>query len=219
MDLNSAQRKLVFGVVVLVLAALGAFLLSGTLHRGGNASRGRAVGISEPLSGTSPSSGPGSQPTTVPGGPGAAPAPGTGPADIYRWLPFSQAGLTAAADVVGRFAAAYASYTYTQTTASYERQFNGLVTGSLAAVLGRGFGTPGVAQVRAQQKQIATGTGQITGIRSFGANNITFLVAITQKVSGTKGTKRTTTDYAVTVTGAATNWLVEDIEFASAGNT
>src|SRR5579859_4026362 len=196
MDLNPAQRKLVFGVVVLVLAALGAFLLSGT----------------------SPSpAGPGSQPTPAPAGLGATP-PGTGP-DIYRWLPFSQAGLTAAADVVGKFATAYASYSYTQTAASYERQFNGLVTASLAAVLGRGFATPGVVQPRVQQKQIATGTGQITAIRSFGANNITFVVAITQKVTGTKGTKRTTTDYAVTVTGAGTSWQVEDLELASAGNT
>ena len=219
MDLNPAQRKLVFGVVVLVLAALGAFLISGTLlHRGGGTGRGRAVGLAAPLSGTSPSPGLGSQPSPPTGGLGATPAPGTGP-DIYRWLPFSQAGLTAAADVVGRFAAAYASYTYTQTTASYQRQLNGLVTGQLAAVLGRGFATPGVAQIRAQQKQIATGTGQITGIRGFGANYITFVVAITQKVTGSQGTKRITTGYAVTVTGAATSWLVEDLELASAGNT
>jgi len=219
MDLNPAQRKLVFGVVVLVLAALGAFLISGTLlHRGGTTGRGRAAGLTAPLSGASPSPGLGSQPSPPPGGLGATPAPGTGP-DIYHWLPFSQAGLTAAADVVGRFAAAYASYTYTQTTAGYERQLNGLVTGQLAAVLGRGFATPGVARIRAQQKQIATGTGQITAIRGFGANNITFVVAITQKVTGTNGTKRTTTDYAVTVTGAATSWQVEDLELASAGNT
>ena len=220
MDLNPAQRKLVFGVVVLVLAALGAFLISGTLlHRGGATGRGRAVGLTAPLSGTSPSPGLGSQPSPPPpGGLGATPSPGTGP-DIYHWLPFSQAGLTAAVDVVGRFATAYASYTYTQTTASYERQLNGLVTGQLAAVLGRGFATPGVAQIRAQQKQVATGTGQITAIRGFGTNNITFIVAITQKVTGTKGTKRTTTGYAVTVTGAATSWLVADLELASAGNT
>jgi hypothetical protein len=219
MDLNPAQRKLVFGVIVLVLAALGAFLVSGTLlHRGGNAGRGRAVGLTAPLSGPSPSPGLGSQPAPPPGGLDSTPAPGTGP-DIYRWLPFSRAGLAAAADVVIRFATAYASYTYTQTTAGYERQFNGLVTPSLAAVLGRGFATPGVAQLRVQQKQIATGTGQITAIRGFGADNITFVVAITQKVAGSKGTKRTTTDYAVTVTGAGTSWLVEDLELAAAGNT
>ena len=220
MDLTPTQRKLVFAVVVLVLAALGTFLISGPLlHRGGDTGRGRAVGLTRPLSGTSPSPGPGSQPAAPPGGGlGSTPSPGTGP-DIYAWLPFSQAGLAAAVDVVRKFAAAYASYSYTQTTASYERQLNGLVTAQLAAVLARGFATPGVAQIRAQQKQIATGSGQITGIRGFGSNNITFVVAVTQKVTGTKGTKRTTTDYAVTVTGAAANWQVEDLELASAGNT
>jgi hypothetical protein len=220
MDLTPTQRKLVFAVVVLVLAALGTFLISGPLlHRGGDTGRGRAVGLTRPLSGTSPSPGPASQPAAPPGGGlGATPSPGTGP-DIYAWLPFSQAGLAAAVDVVRKFAAAYASYSYTQTTASYERQLNDLVTAQLAAVLARGFGTPGVAQIRAQQKQIATGSGQITAIRGFGSNNITFVVAVTQKVTGTKGTKRTTTVYAVTVTGAAANWQVEDLELASAGNT
>jgi hypothetical protein len=220
MDLTPTQRKLVFAAVVLVLAALGTFLISGPLlHRGGGTGHGRAVGLTRPLSGTSPSPGLASQPAAPPGGGlDSTPSPGTGP-DIYAWLPFSQAGLAAAVDVVRKFAAAYASYSYTQTTASYVRQLNGLVTAQLAAVLARGFSTPGVAQIRAQQKQIATGSGQITAIRGFGSNNITFVVAVTQKVTGTKGTKRITTDYAVTVTGAAANWQVEDLELASAGNT
>jgi hypothetical protein len=219
MELTPAQRKLVFAAVVVVLAALGAFLITGPLlHRHSSAGRGRAVGLTAPLSGGSPSPGLGGQPATPAGGLGSTPAPGTGP-DIYAWLPFSRAGLAAAADVVHRFATAYASYSYTQPTASYERHLNGLVTAQLAAVLGRGFATPGVAQIRTQQKQIATGTGQITALRGFGPNNITFVVAITQKVTGTKGTKQTTTAYAVTVTGANSNWLVEDLELASAGNT
>ena len=219
MDLTSAQRKLVFAGVVLVLAALGAFLIiPATLGRSSSTGHGRAVGLSTPLSGTSPSPGPASQPATAPGGLGSPPPPGTGP-DIYAWLPFSQAGLAAAVDLVHKFAAAYASYTYTQSTASYERQFRGLATTQLAAVLARGFATPGVAQIRTQQKQIATGTGRITAIRGFGSNNITFVVAITQKVAGTKGTKQTTTSYAVTLTGAGTTWQVEDLELASAGNT
>ena len=64
--------------------------------------RVRAVGLTAPLSSPTPT--PASQPTT-PGGPGSSPQPGTGP-DIYSWLPFSQAGLAAAADLVHRFAAA-----------------------------------------------------------------------------------------------------------------
>jgi hypothetical protein len=221
MDLNPAQRKLVFAAVVVVLAALGAFLIiQGPLlgKHGGN-SRGRAVGLTQPLPAQSSAPGLGS-PEPSPGGlgAGATPPPGTG-ANIYQWLPFTQAGLSAAADVVRRFAAAYASYSYTQSAASYERQMNGLVTPQLAGVIARGFATPGVAQIRARQKQIATGTGRITAIRAFGASNITFLVAITQKVTGTQGTKQTTTSYAVTVTGAATSWQVEDVQLASAGNT
>jgi hypothetical protein len=221
MDLNPAQRKLVFAVVVAVLAALGAFLIlqGPLLGKHGNTSRGRAVGLTRPLS--TPSSAPGlGSPEPSPGGlaAGATPPPVTG-ANIYQWLPFTKAGLSAAADVVRRFAAAYASYSYTQSTASYERQMGGLVTPQLASVIARGFATPGVAQIRTREKQIATGTGQITAIRAFGASNITFVVAITQKVTGTQGTKQTTTSYAVTVTGAATSWQVEDIQLASAGNT
>jgi hypothetical protein len=220
MDLTSAQRKLVFAGVVLILAALGAFLIiPATLGRSSSTGHGPAVGLSTPPSGISPSPGPASEPATAPGGLGSPPPPaGTGP-DIYAWLPFSQAGLAVAVDLVHKFAAAYASYTYTQTPASYERQFGGLATTQLAAVLARGWATPGVAQIRTQQKQIATGTGRITAIRGFGSNNITFVVAITQQVAGTKGTKQTTTSYAVTVTGAATTWQVEDLELASAGNT
>ena len=218
MDLNPAQRKLVFAAVVLVLAGLGAFLIiKGPLGKHGNADRGRAVGLTQPLSTPSSTPGLGSpEPTT--GGLGSTPPEGTA-VNIYQWLPFTQAGLRAAADVVRRFATAYASYSYTQTTASYERQLKGLVTPQLASVIARGFATPGVAQIRTRQKQIATGAGQVTAIRTFGASNITFLVTITQKVTGTQGTKQTATSYAVTVTGAATSWQVDDVQLASAGNT
>src|SRR5215475_4314250 len=232
MDLNPAQRKLVFAAVVVVLAALGAFLIiqGPLLGKHGSNSRSRAVGLTQPL--PPPSSAPGlGSPEPSPGGlgagapphpgglgAGATPPPGTG-ANIYQWLPFTQAGLSAASDVVRRFAAAYASYSYTQSAASYERQMTGLVTPQLAGVIARGFATPGVAQIRTRQRQIATGTGRITAIRAFGASNITFLVAITQKVTGTQGTKQTTTSYAVTVTGASASWQVEDVQLASAGNT
>jgi len=219
MDLNPAQRKLVFAAVVLVLAALGAFLIIGGPLLGKHRSTGhdRAVGLTQPLSSPSSAAGLGN-PEPTQGGLGSTPSPDTG-ANIYQWLPFTQAGLTAAADVVRRFAAAYASYSYTQSPPSYERQLTGLVTPQLAGVIARGFATPGVAQIRTRQRQIATGTGRITAIRAFGASNITFLVAITQKVTGTQGTKQTTTSYAVTVTGASASWQVEDVQLASAGNT
>ena len=51
MELSSAQRKFVFAGVVLVLAALGAFLIiPNTLDRS-STGHGRAVGLTAPLSG------------------------------------------------------------------------------------------------------------------------------------------------------------------------
>jgi hypothetical protein len=213
MDLTPAQRKLVFAAVVVVLAALGGFLVTGSLL-GAPTGHGRAVGLVTPLPRT-PSPAP---PSPAQRGGLGSEAPGRGP-DIYAWLPFTQAGLAAATQVVREFAASYATYSYTESTASYENQIKRVATAQLAAVIARGYAAPGVAQVRAQQKLRATGTGQITAIRGFSATSITFVAAITQKVTGTRGARQSTTDYAVTVTGAAGSWQVEDLELASAGNT
>src|SRR5262249_55597564 len=115
MDLNPAQRKLVFAAAVLVLAALGAFLIIGGPLLGKPRSTGhaRAVGPTQPLSSPSSAAGLGN-PEPTQGGLRSTPSPDTG-ANIYQWLPFTQAGLTAAADVVRRFAAACASHRYPQS--------------------------------------------------------------------------------------------------------
>jgi hypothetical protein len=213
MDLTPGQRKAVFAGIVLVLAALGAFLLI----PGSQGSKGAAA--SQPLHSAAPTSPPPTSPP--PAGLGATAPPtatGTG-VDIYQWLPFSQAGLAAAAQVVREFAADYASYTYTESAASYVGRMGGLVTAQLAATLARGYATPGVAQLRTRQKQTYSGTGQITALRAFGSSSMTFLVAVDQKITGTQGTSRNTIDYAVTVTGAGTRWQVNDVELASAGNS
>ena len=213
MDLTPGQRKAVFAGVVLALAALGAFLLVPALrHKGGN--QGRPAAASQPLHSTPPA-------PTPPAGLGA-PTPaaaGTGGVDIYKWLPFSPAGLTAAANVVEQFAADYSTYTYTESAASYVRRMRSLITPQLAVTLARAYATPGVAQVRTQQKQVYSGTGQITSLRGFGSGSMTFLVAVAQKITGIRGTSRNTVNYAVTVTGAGSDWQVNDVEFANAGNT
>ena len=213
MDLSPGQRKAVFAGIVLALAALGAFLiLRGPLFSHSRA-RGRPAAATQPLS-SAPA-----PPSSAPAGlGGATPPAGTG-VNIYQWLPFSQTGLTAAADVVRQFAADYSSYSYTESPASYAGRMAGLVTQQLAVTLERAYATPGVAQVRTRQKQVYSGTGRIISLRGFGASSLTFVVAVAQKVTGTRGTSRSTTDYAVTVAGAATHWQVNDIEPASAGNT
>jgi hypothetical protein len=215
MDLSPGQRKAVFAGVVLALAALGAFLLVPALTSKGK-NQGRPAAVSQPLH-----SAPAAPAPTTPAGLGAAtpPTAAAGGVDIYKWLPFSPAGLAAAANVVEQFATDYSTYTYTESAASYVRRMRSLITPQLAITLARAYATPGVAQLRTQQKQVYSGTGQITSLRGFGSGSMTFLVAVAQKITGTQGTSRNTVNYAVTVTGAGSDWQVNDVEFANAGNT
>jgi hypothetical protein len=209
MDLSPGQRKAVFAGIVIAFAALGAFLfLPGSLLSHGRAG-GRPAAATQPLQSTPP----------TPAGLGAATPPAGNGANIYQWLPFSQAGLTAAASVVQQFAADYSTYSYTDSAPRYVGRMAGLVTQQLAVTLERAYATPGVAQVRTRQKQVYLGTGRITSLRAFGPSSMTFVVAVAQKVTGTGGTSRSTIGYAVTVTGAGTHWQVNDVEPASAGNT
>jgi hypothetical protein len=212
MDLTPLQRKTAFVVIVLALAGLGAFLLS----PGSSPARG------QDRTGHTPAATPRSLPSTPPPASTSPSQAGTGPAqpvNIYQWLPFSEKGLASAATVVRTFSADYATWTYNQSAASYVAQMRGLITPQLSATLARGFATPGVAQQRSQQKQSATGSGQITGLRAFGASSLIFLVTVTQKVTGSQGSNTQSTNYAVTVTGAGNTWQVSDIELASQGNT
>jgi hypothetical protein len=101
---------------------------------------------------------------------------------------------------------------------------HGLVTPSLSATLARGFATPGLAQVRTQQKQSASGTGVITALRGFGPSSLTFVVTLTQKTyrtgrAGTTTSAVTSGSYAITVQRAGHGWQVNDIQLASAGNS
>jgi hypothetical protein len=212
MDLTPLQRKAAFAVIVLALAGLGAFLLV----PGSPAAQIRGPHRPAP---TRPA------PAATSAAPAAATPAGASPSpsavDIYRWLPFSQSGLAAAAAVVRAFSADYATYSYTQSASGYVGRMNGLITSQLAATLARGYATPGVVQQRNQQKQSATGSGQITALRAFGPSSLTFLVTITQKIrsASSQGTSQRTTGYAVTVTGAGAGWQVSDIEYANAGNS
>ena len=187
--------------------------LEGTALRSKGGAQGRPAAATQPLHSASPT-----PPPATPAGLGSTPPAGTG-ANIYTWLPFSQAGLTAAANVARQFAADYSTYTYTESAATFVRRMRGLITAQLAGTLAQAYSTPGVAQERTQQKQVYSGTGQITSIRGFGSGAITFVVAVAQKITETRGTSRNTINYAVTVTGAGTSWQVNDVELASAGNT
>lgn len=211
MELSPAQRKLVFAVLVFILAGLGAFLL----WPASPPARGQAV------YGNAPTARPSSPPVAAPTAP--VPAQSGSAVNIYQWLPFTQSDLTAAAGVVRQFCADYATYSYTQSAASYVGKMRSLITPSLAATLSRGFATPGVARVRIGEKQTAAGSGVITALRAFGPSSLTFLVTVSQKTYSTQRGKTTasvtSSDYAVTVAQTGSGWQVNDIQLASAGNS
>jgi len=213
MEPSSGQQRLLFVVVVLVLAGLGVYLISARTHNGTAATPPASASATSPAPQT-----PAVQPATTPASVPASVPSGSSKADIYQWLPFSQQDLTEAARTTVAFAADYETYSYTETAAAYAGKMATLVTGELAATLKNAYATPGVAAQRTAQKQVSTGSGGIASIRSFGPGSITFVVNIAQQLATTQGTSTKTTQYAVTVVSAAGGWQVNDIELAGAGN-
>lgn len=212
MVLTPGQQKAVFVLVVIVLAALGYFLVIPSLHH----TRNQAATSPSPVPATASPSPP---PTTSAPTVTAAPATAGGPVDIYSWLPFTQQGLAAAAAVTVRFAVAYNTFTYTENAHDYISSMNGLITGQLAATLQTAYSTPGTARLRTGQKQVSTGTAQINSLRAFGSASITFLVNANQHLVTSGGASNGAAQYAVTVTGSGTSWRVNDIELSNAGNS
>jgi len=215
-DLSPAQQKAVFVLVVVVLAALGYWLLLPKLTHA----------ASHPQAATSPSASPtptgpaasgSSGPAQVP--PAATVSPtAAGSVNIYSWLPFTEQDLAAAAAVTVRFGVDYNTYTYTESPQAYVAAMNGLITGPMATKLQASYSTPGVAQLRKGQQQVSTGTATIISLRAFGTSSLTFVVTAGQHLVSSGKTSNGSAQYAITVVGSGTSWQVNDIELASAGN-
>jgi len=212
-DLSPGQQKAVFAVVVVVLAALGYWLLLPKVtHSAGQARPAASPAPAATAPGSQPAQGASPPPVT------ASPA-STGGVDIYSWLPFTQQGLAAAAAVTEKFVVDYNTYTYTESADDYVGRMNGLITTQLASTLRGLYSTPGVAKVRAGQQQVSTGTAAINSLRSFGPSSLTFIVTGTQHLTTSKGTSSGSSQYAVTLTGSGTSWQVNDIELSSVGQS
>jgi hypothetical protein len=218
-DLSPAQQKAVFVLVVVVLAALGYWLILPKLsHSGGQSAA--AASTSPAASAPASTSAPGTTGTTgTPASAVTASPAAAGNVNIYSWLPFTQQGLADAASVTMKFAVDYDTFTYTESPAAYVAKMGGLITGSLATTLRASYSTPGVATLRSNQKQVSTGTAVINSLRAFGPSSLTFIVTTGQRLVSSRGTTNGSTQYAVTVTGSGMSWQVDDIELASAGNS
>jgi hypothetical protein len=92
-----------------------------------------------------------------------------------------------------------------------------LISPQLSQQIAEAYSTPGVAGQRTSQRQVATATAQVTSLRAFGANSLTFIITVTQQVTATRGGGTKTAGYAVTLTGGDTTWQVTDIELQNAG--
>jgi hypothetical protein len=211
MDLSPGQQKAAFVLIVVVLAALGYYLVFPALTRahGHSAAAG------------TPTASPSAQPATAAPPPPvvtASPAAAQG-VNIYAWLPFTQQDLADAASVATQFSVDYDTYTYTESASAYIGKMGGLITGELAATLRTAYDTSGVATLRTGQRQVSTGTAVIDSLRAFGPSSLTFVVTADQRLASAKGTTSGSTQYAVTVTGSGTSWQVSDIELESAGDS
>ena len=214
MDLSPAQQKAVFVLVVVVLAALGYWLILPKLsHSGGHSAAASSTSPAASASASAPGT-PGTPASTVTASPAAA-----GNVNIYSWLPFTQQGLADAASVTVKFCVDYNTFTYTESPAAYVAKMSGLITGQLATTLQASYSTAGVAALRTSQKQVSTGTAVINSLRAFGPSSVTFILTTGQHLVSSKGTTNGSTQYAVTVTGSGSSWQVDDIELASAGNS
>lgn len=218
MELSTGQQRALFVVVVILLAGLGIYLIGPARHHkppataSPPASTSAAAATSAPPSAVQPVSS--SAPTSSANGASAA-----GSVNIYDWLPFTQQDLAQASQAALAFAADYGTYSYTETPTAYANKMTNLVTAEFAVTLKADYAAAGFAAQRSAQKQVSSGSGGIASIRSFGPGSITFVVNIAQKLTTTKGSTTTTTQYAVTLVSVAGGWQVNDIELANAGNS
>lgn len=208
MDLSPGQKKAVFALVVVVLAALGYWLILPKVSH--------PKAQAQPTPTPSPTQSVPSPPVSVTPTVTETPTAG-GSVNIYSWLPFTQEGLTAAASVTQQFLVDYDTYSYTESAQDYVGKMCDLVTGQLATTLKALYASPGVAKVRDDQKQTSTGTAQINSLRSFGPSSLTFVVTSNQHLVTAKGTSNGTAQYAITVTGSGTSWQVDNIQLSSTG--
>jgi hypothetical protein len=209
-ELSPARQKLLFIAIVVVLAAVGYFLVVPALHKSPAAKPAGAAASTQ------------AAPAATGGQPTAAPSVSQEPAgtvNIYDWLPFTQQDLASAAAVAVQFSVDYDTFTYTESAAGYVAKMNGLITTQLAATLQNAYSTPGTAGLRTSQKQMSTATASIVSLRAFGSSSLTFIVNIRQRLVSSHGNSNSSTQYAVTLTGSGGSWQVNDVEYQLAGNT
>jgi hypothetical protein len=225
MELSPGKQRLLFVVVVIALVGLGVFLIEGRSH-GTTAAPATTPTPTPSASGAGASaSGPAASGTAVavppatvpPFTPTAAPlATSATGANIYQWLPFTQADLTAAAKTTLAFATDYVTWNSKESDTAYGAKMATLVTPQEDTTLSDDFSTAAAAAGNV----VSSGSGTIDSVTAFGANpaSITFSVAIAQQVVPAKGTPASPDQYIITVVSTNAGWQVDNIELNNQGN-
>jgi len=211
MELSTGQQRVLFVVLVIILAGIGIYLLGPGRNHGSGASPAASVSPAAATSSPAPLAVPSAAaaPTTIP-----VPQTTKG-VNIYGWLPFTAQDLDEAANVTLAFAVADQTFSSADTAASYGQRLKNLVTPTFLPVLEEQFRPPGATGMSGK------GSGEITRIVSFGSSpaSITFDVTFTQQTTtGGKTTTNTSPD-TVTTVAVAGGWQVNDLELAAAGNS
>ena len=134
-------------------------------------------------------------------------------------LPFSAARLQAAAALAGRFTAAWDSWSWRQPPAAWLAALQPMAAASLDPALAQAAGTRGVLAQRAAGRESARAAVTALQVRDLTPGSVTVTVTVTQVITGSSGTSRSSAAYAVTLTPDGASWSVWDIEPAAAGNS
>ncbi|TDC45754.1 hypothetical protein E1281_29555 [Actinomadura sp. KC345] len=209
MNLNDRQRKLLFGGLVVVLAAIGVYLTIAA--PGGEPDRPDARPEGAPATSAPASPPPGIEGTIDPG-----------EFDIYRLLPFNREEFANAGDLARRFVAAYGTYRFDEPPQTYTGRLSGLVTEELMGQLERDAATPGILEERRREQVVAESTATLDQVRNIEANSIVFVVSGRQKVTEGGGESSESKRYAVTVAregGSLRVYAFQPADVGQAGDT
>jgi len=149
----------------------------------------------------------------------AGPQPTAAATPLASLLPFPPARLQAAASLAGRFTAAWDSWSWQQPPAAWLARLQPMTADELYPALARAASDRGVLAQRTAARQVAVATVTALAIADLTPGSVTVTATVTQVITSSSGTSRTTADWAVTLTPASATWLVWDIEPAAAGNS
>lgn len=156
----------------------------------------------------------------APSSPAPAPPGATGArSGLTALLPDSPAWIEAAAGLAARFAAAYATWSWTQPPAAWLAQLRPITASQLYPALAQAAWTPAILAQRDRGRRAAAGTVTGEQIRDLAPGSVIITVQVRQIITSTGGRSEVPDDLAVTVARAGGGQAVWDVEPAADGNS